>query len=51
MKIKNKVNVERTFMYEREREREREREIYLYWSKIHIMSLKTSTQLKKTKGN
>ena len=40
---KNKVNVERTFM--------REREIYLYWFKIHIMSLKTSTQLKKKKGN
>jgi hypothetical protein len=43
MKIKNKVNVKRTFM--------REREIYLYWSKIYIMSLKTNTQLKKKKGN
>ena len=29
MKIKNKVNVERTFMYERERERERERDLSL----------------------
>ena len=38
MKIKNKVNVERTFMRER-------------FFNIHIMSLKTSTEIKKKKRN
>ena len=40
---KNKVNVEITFI--------RERKIYPYWPKIHIISLKTNTKLKKNKGN